>query len=331
MNQLTIRTVAQGVGGLVLLLVLYSIANQDVAAISALQQRSDASMRLAQELRRELDTLTAAHSRTERVAGDAGDALASVHADLASLDDRFGLLVRRVDQLGTALAAASTGVDRLGDRVLQAEDSLRLVRAEFADVKRDAGAGAASMAEAADKMNVRVNSIAEEVRSWDKSVDAMRADVDRLEAAFKRVQFELLNSESRGGVSAFASLTGVGLDRPASAANAANDEPNDFRPRPFGARSQPQLRSAEAEAALAARQQARQQQQQLEQQRFGDNDLDGVVDDDDDELAAAADAAAEQAAKRAALQAHGLKVITEEKERREREAAAAAAAASKNA
>lgn len=182
--------------------------------------------------------------------------------------------------------------------MLQAEDSLRLVRVEFADVKRDADASRISMTEAADKMHTRVNSIEEDVHSWDKSVDGMRADVDRLESAFKRVQFELLNSESRGGASPFSGLGGAGG---AGAADfAAQDD--DFRPRPFS-RSQPQIRSAEADAALLARRQQQQslqqQQQQLQQQHQPDE--------------------ADAAARRAALAAHGLRVIQEDRERRERE------------
>lgn len=181
--------------------------------------------------------------------------------------------------------------------MLQAEDSLRLVRVEFVDVKRDADASRTSMTEAADKMHTRVNSIEEDVHSWDKSVDAMRADVDRLESAFKRVQFELLNSESRGGASPFSGLGGGG--GAAGAADFAAQE-DDFRPRPFS-RSQPQIRSAEADAALLARRQQQQStQQQQQQQHQGPEDADA-------------------AARRAALAAHGLRVIQEDRERRERE------------
>lgn len=181
-----------------------------------------------------------------------------------------------------------------GDRVLQAEDTLRLVRVEFADVKRDADASQTSMSEAADKMHTRVNSIEEDVHSWDKSVESMRADVDRLESAFKRVQFELLNSDSRGIASPFAGL-GAGAGAGAGAGGLAEPE-DDFRPRPFS-RSQPQIRSAEADAALSAR------RHQLPREGVAQ-----TAQDDPD-----------AAAKRAALAAHGLKVIQEERERRERE------------
>jgi FtsZ-binding cell division protein ZapB len=226
-----------------------------------------------------------------------------------------------VDQLSTTLGATSTNIDRMvswfahllffgvyfqsiccfvlfffffvqGDRVLQAEDTLRLVRVEFADVKRDADASQTSMSEAADKMHTRVNSIEEDVHSWDKSVDSMRADVDRLESAFKRVQFELLNSESRGIGSPFA---GLGAGGGGGNAVAAPDADDDFRPRPFS-RSQPQIRSADADAALSAR------RHQLPGQSSQ------TAQDDPD-----------AAAKRAALAAHGLKVIQEERDRRERE------------
>jgi len=212
--------------------------------------------------------------------------------------------------------------------VLQAEDALRLVRVEFGDVKRDAETSTVSMTEAAEKMSVRVNSIAEEVHSWDKSVDTMRAHVDRLETAFKRVQFELLNSESRGvgglgGVGAFSSPFAAAANAVASSSAAGagggggggdDDDNNDFRPRPFGARSQPLLRTAEAEAALAARR----KQQQLA--GGGDMPQERTTDQSDNDVAEAKAAAA----KRLALQEHGIKAIMAERERKEREAAAAA-------
>jgi hypothetical protein len=212
--------------------------------------------------------------------------------------------------------------------VLQVEDSLRLVRVEFGDVKRDAESSTVRMTEAADKMSVRVNSIAEEVHSWDKSVDAMRADVDRLEAAFKRVQFELLNSESRGtgGGSAFAAFASNVADARNPVAPPVADDDDNFRPRQFGARSQPLLRTAEADAALAARRKQQQQQQQQQESR-GDDFFDDeqqqqqeqqqpTTDESEDDIAAAKAAAA----RRAALQEHGIRVIMEERERKEREA-----------
>ncbi len=210
---------------------------------------------------------------------------------------------------------------------MQAEDALRLVRVEFGDVKRDAETSTVSMTEAAEKMSVRVNSIAEEVHSWDKSVDTMRAHVDRLETAFKRVQFELLNSESRGvgglgNVGAFSSPFAAAANVVASSSAAGaggggggGDDENDFRPRPFGARSQPLLRTAEAEAALAARR----KQQQLA--GGGDMAQEQTTDQSDNDVAEAKAAAA----KRLALQEHGIKAIMAERERKEREAAAAAA------
>jgi hypothetical protein len=86
MNNLTVGTIAQGVGVLLMLLMLYSVSQQDVAALSTLTARADAQLQANKALRAELDALLQAHSRTERVAHSANDALTSVHADLASLD-----------------------------------------------------------------------------------------------------------------------------------------------------------------------------------------------------------------------------------------------------
>jgi hypothetical protein len=85
-NNLTVGTIAQGVGVLLMLLMLYSVSQQDVAALSTLTARADAQLQANKALRAELDALLQAHSRTERVAHSANDALTSVHADLASLD-----------------------------------------------------------------------------------------------------------------------------------------------------------------------------------------------------------------------------------------------------
>jgi cell division protein FtsB len=58
MQSLTVRAVAQGVGVIVLLLALYGLSTQNTAAISALQQRTEAQQRQIKDLRTEVDALT---------------------------------------------------------------------------------------------------------------------------------------------------------------------------------------------------------------------------------------------------------------------------------
>ena len=57
MQTVTVRAVGQLVGAAVLLIALYSISNQDVAALAALSSRADAQHRSLVALRSELDAL----------------------------------------------------------------------------------------------------------------------------------------------------------------------------------------------------------------------------------------------------------------------------------